>query len=151
MTPDMIAGVASVVAGFSLTALMFRIQRELAIADANRKEGKLEKGGNWIPPADFMLIGAFLLSLLGGLLPTILYSGATKTPCWPSALSVAAVVLLAGYIPAILAHYNWIFGLYRETTQTNGWERTIVFFTALIAVYFASINLCSCLCHHATQ
>ena len=141
MSPEMTAGIASIVAGFSLTALMFRIQRELTIADAKREKENLKKGDNWIPPADFMLIAAFLLSLIGGLLPNLLNSGEPALR-WPSALSIAAVILLAGYIPAILAHYNWIFGLYRETKWTNPWECTVVFITVVAAVYLGAIAYC---------
>ena len=96
-----LATIASVIAAFSVTMVFFRVQREIDMG----KEGEM----NWMPWADRMLIAACSIALVFVLLPLV----ATK-PVWPiyrmlpSAACAAAVVLLACYPFALLAHYRVI-------------------------------------------
>jgi hypothetical protein len=92
-----LATVASIVAALGTLVLAFRIQRELT------QQG--ERTG--IPWADRLLIGATLISLLLVVLPLV----ALPHP-WPSAVAleraacVAGVIMLGGYVFALLAHHR---------------------------------------------
>jgi len=99
---DLIA-VATVVAGFGLAVLVFRIQRESEM----RKAGEVA----WIPLADWLLIVATLASLLCVVLPTILVVPSDRVANVAAAVCAGTVVLAAGYPLAILAHYELILGV----------------------------------------
>jgi hypothetical protein len=104
--------VASVTAGFGIAALVFRIQRELQMAACNET--------TWVPKADWLLITATLLALLAVILP-ILMAGQMNSSvvALASIPAVFSVVLLAGYMFAILAHYRLIFGGCRSGPREN--------------------------------
>jgi hypothetical protein len=100
--------VASAIAGFGSALLVFRIQRELQM------RGKEET--TWVPWADRLLLAATLVSLLLVILPLVALSfrpGILQS--LPAASCAASVVMLAGYVPSILAHYRLLFG-----TDTSG-------------------------------
>lgn len=159
-----ILSVASIIAGFSVTVMMFRLNRELRISDENwllwkrlRKElpetltddeeKKLEskwKGQRtptWLPIADFLPIGAILISLLFGVLPLLIEQAPNSGILDRAAAAAGAgAVLLAGYIPSILAHYNVLFGLHKTRpyiTLTEGVSVTVTVVGA--AVVFKTI------------
>jgi protein-S-isoprenylcysteine O-methyltransferase Ste14 len=126
--------VASVISGVGVAILFFRIQQELMTRRENEPLS--------IPRADWLLIGATLVSLLLVILPLIsLKSGSplrTKLP--PAACSVSAV-LVAGYILSILAHYRLFFGGNRSRPVENPEpaERVLVWLTlGLTAVLFVA-------------
>jgi hypothetical protein len=126
--------VASVISGVGVAILFFRIQQELM----TRKENEPVS----IPRADWLLIGATLVSLLLVIVPLIsLKSGSplrTKLP--PAACSVSAV-LVAGYILSILAHYRLFFGGKRSGPIENPGlaEQVLVWVTVgLAAVLFVA-------------
>jgi hypothetical protein len=56
-----LATTASIIAAFGIAMLFFRIQRELGMAE----RGEI----NWIPWADWLLVGATAVSLLLVILP----------------------------------------------------------------------------------
>lgn len=95
--------VASISSGFGVTVFVFRLQRELVMQEKNLL--------SWIPWADRLVIASVLISLLFVIIPLVSISS-------PIALikrvgaggCSASSILLAGYIPAILAHYRFIFG-----------------------------------------
>src|SRR5262245_26818664 len=101
---------ASIIAGFGVTVLMFRLQRELHISDENWRENK--RTPTWIPPADYLVILAITISLLFGVLPLLMSPENTAASLRLPATAVAATtVLLTGYVPSILAHYHFVYWL----------------------------------------
>jgi len=111
LVPDnnTIVTVASVISGFGSTLLVFRIQRELQM----QSQSELI----WIPWADWLLFAAVFLSLLVALLP--LLAGFPFATRMASAACTVAIVLVAGYVPAILAHYRLIFSGKRCGPRNN--------------------------------
>ncbi|MCZ6758853.1 MAG: hypothetical protein O7D29_00545 [Gemmatimonadetes bacterium] len=133
--PAVLATVAGIIAGIGSAMLLFRLQRELHMA----KEGE----SIWIPWADRLLGAATLIALLAVLLPLV--SGLPPEP-WrtrlASAFCTVAVLLVAGYIPAALAHYRLLFGASRSGPRSNPepGERGITwFFVALAAAGFVVV------------
>ena len=113
-TPDTesLATVASLIAGFGIAVLLFRIQRELAM--------QAEGHEIWIPWADWLLVLATVACLGGVLLPIV--SGAfeptTRLRIAASAAS-ASVILVIGYVFSILAHYRLILSFGRTGRRFN--------------------------------
>ena len=121
--------VASLIAGFGGAMLFFRIQRELQMHE--------EMEVQWIPWADRLLILATLIALLLVLLPLVATTNRPGLMAYlPAAGCAAAVVLVAGYILAILAHYRLFFGWRRSGPRTNPEpaERVLVLLTGIVAL-----------------
>jgi hypothetical protein len=98
-----LATVASIISGFGVAMLFFRIQRELQMHE------KMEP--NWIPWADWLLVYATLFSLVLVLLPIVAVpSSVTFTRRIAASACAGALVMVAGYIFGILAPYRLIFG-----------------------------------------
>jgi hypothetical protein len=132
-----LAQIASIIAAFSVAMLFFRVPRELEM----RKRGKEV----WIPFSDQLLIYATLLSLFLVILPIIMTREATPFVVnLTRASCAAAVIMLGGYIPGILAHYRLIWGRHLEAPRQNPepTEKVIVLASILIAfVAFVIIML----------
>ena len=97
-----IAQVASIVAGFGATALVFRLQRHLDQLPNEPGEH------SWLPLADWLLIAAMIVAVAAAVIPLLAFNlSSTKIP---RAACAASCVLLAGYVFAVLAHYRLIFG-----------------------------------------
>lgn len=97
-----IAAIASIVAAFSVTMLVFRVQRELGMP----KRGV----GSWIPPADQLLLVTSTLALVAVLLPLVAaHPSSWVHQCLPAPACAALVILLGAYPFALLAHYRFIF------------------------------------------
>lgn len=93
--------VASIISGFGITIFTFRLQREIQVMERNSKV--------WIPWADCLVIAAVMISLLIGILPIVMLSSPPKLIYQVSnGACAASIVMLAGYIPGILAHYRFI-------------------------------------------
>jgi hypothetical protein len=94
---SILAAIGAAIVGFGIVAFVFRIQREIDLRPRAR----------WIPWADRLLIGIVIVALLLVLFPIALAE--TVSNLWgkrlPAAASSASTVALAGYIPALLAHY----------------------------------------------
>jgi len=121
--------VASIVAGFGVAMLFFRIQRELHMKDQHEQD--------WIPKSDWLLIAATLTSLLLVILPIVSLNAAhNRLLKIPPAACAAASILVAGYIPAILAHYRLLFGRRRSGRRANPEpaERNKIIATVVVAV-----------------
>jgi len=108
--------------------LFFRIHRELSI----QAQGE----PIWIACSDWLLLAATTIALVFVLLPLI--SGLVPEP--PRALLAAAacstsIVLVSGYLLAILAHYRLIFGRGRDGPRENPEpaEQIAVVATAVLA------------------
>lgn len=127
--------VASIIAGFGVAMLFFRIQRELHMGERDETV--------WIPQADWLLIAATLISIVLVILPLVSIdlrdSAVAKVPYSACA---ASSVLLAGYVLSILAHYRLLFGRKRSGPRDNPEpaERVLVVLTVVIAVpVFAAV------------
>lgn len=97
-----LAAIGAAIVGFGIVAFVFRVQRELQMREEKDKRG-------WIPWADRLLIVVVTVSLLLVLFPIALAGGVSSL--WggrlPAAACSASTVVLAGYIPALLAHYRF--------------------------------------------
>jgi len=126
---DFIA-VAAILIGFGLTAIMFRIQREIYVREVNKKD-------NWIAWSDYLILASVLLVLSLIVIPLLTFSYATFAP----AASAAAFILQAGYIPAVLAHYRIEIGKSRDVKRLprergEPAEKWIVFVSGVVALLF---------------
>ena len=107
-----LATIASVIAAFAITMVFFRVQREIHMKGA----GEI----NWIPWADRLLLVACTLALVLVLLPLV----AAHPSSWayqrmPSSACAAAILLVAAYPAALLAHYRFIFRFGDRTQRVN--------------------------------
>src|SRR5262249_19147656 len=123
--------VASILSGFAVQVLVFRIGRELTFSAGARR----------LPWPDYLIVATVIVSLLLVVLP------ATLTPSsfsgWLSAMAAAscaaAAILMAAYPVAILYHYDVnVFGratsgqsLARKLTVVGGVVALVVFVTIL--------------------
>ncbi len=92
---------------------------------------------NWIPWADWLLIAAGMISLLLVILPTVaIRPDSSIYQLLPASACSVSSVLLAGYTPAILAHYRLMWRGNRAGPRENPEpaERYIVALTVAIAV-----------------
>jgi hypothetical protein len=124
--------VASIVAAFSGGVLFFRIGRELG-------------GGTgpvtWIPWADRLVIASSTACLLLAILPLLVFGkNSSLARNVSTSVCVGSVLLLGGYIPAILAHYRLLFGSKRSGPRENPEpaERFWVLGTVIIAVVLSA-------------
>jgi glucan phosphoethanolaminetransferase (alkaline phosphatase superfamily) len=119
-----LANVASVTAAFGAAMLFFRIQRELHM---NEKKETV-----WLPLADWLLVAATLICLLGVIVPIAFNLRVTIA----AACAVASVILVAGYILGIMAHYRILFGQMRKGPRINPEpaERVVVWLTTVVAL-----------------
>ena len=134
--PGVLVTVASITAGFGITVLFFRIDRELRMNERGERI--------WLPWADWLLLAATFASLLLVLLPVILFPESEGLGSrLPTAGCAAATVGLAGYLFGILAHYRLLFGSARSGPRGNPEpsERIVVLATviAAIGVFVASL------------
>jgi len=96
-----LAAIGAAIVGFGIVAFTFRIQRELQFREVGQR--------SWMPWADRLLIGIVTVAILLVLFPIALVGNASRL--WggrlPGAACSASLVALAGYIPALLAHYHF--------------------------------------------
>ncbi len=108
MVPQPFLTVASILTGFSISVLMFRIQRELRVREQH------PHWPNWLAWADYLIIAAITLSILGVIVPLIAVPAPTRLIYSVAAGScTAASLLLLGYPFAILDHYRIEIGAWR--------------------------------------
>jgi hypothetical protein len=142
-TPQPYLTVASILSGFGISVFMFRIQRELRVRDEN------PVSPNWLAWADYLILGAIVLSLLLVVLPLVAVPEPGRLAYAVAAGSCAAAsMLVAAYPFAILDHYRIEIGTWR-TRQGEGpqerhkgepIERIVVLGAAILAaIAFVSI------------
>jgi len=122
---------ASIIVGFGVTVIMFRVQRELHVLE------ELKRSPLWLAWADYLVIASVALAIVGVILPLlVLGGGGPKGLAASTALCAAAIVLQGGYIPAILAHYRIELGAERTGSREKGepLERLAVKLTVIGAV-----------------
>jgi len=128
--PEAYLTVASILSGFGVTVLMFRVQRELEVRE------KHSDWPNWLAWADYLILGAIVLSLIFVVLPIVAISQPNKSILNLAAGSCgAAAILLAGYPFAILDHYRIEIGAKRGGNRVKGEpvERYVVIASAILA------------------
>jgi hypothetical protein len=123
---DLIA-LAAIIIGFGSTVIVFRIQREMTMGERGETV--------WLACSDYLILIAVGLCLFLVVLPLL----ATVTPCLlavASSAGAAAMVLEAGYIPSILAHYRIGIGASRKgpRERCEPWECRLVIVSFVIAV-----------------
>ena len=137
--PDLLT-TATLVVGFGITVLMFRIQREVQVRDQH------PDWPNWLPFADYLVEAAVVLELVFVVIPLIAAPVPSKRYLdWAAAFSASCPTLLLGYIPAILAHYRIAFkhgrtGPRGKCEPAEGWLVAITAALAL-AVFVATLML----------
>ena len=123
--------VASILAGFGVTVLMFRIQRELYVRE------KHPESPIWLAWADYLVIAATLQSLLLVILPLIIFQGRIpEVEVVARGACASSVILIAVYPFAILDHYRIEWGKKREFPRRKGEpiEKVVVIGAAVIAL-----------------
>src|SRR5690349_214432 len=118
---DLIAA-AAVIAGFGVTVVMFRVQRELWVQD-NHPDWP-----NWIAWADWLILTSVALAISACFVPILAFPTSPTARAIGAASCVAASILQVGYVPAILAHYRIAIGANRVVDRKKGEpaERVIV-------------------------
>lgn len=122
---NLLVTAASIIAGFGSAVIAFRLERELDIEEKNEEGRGIEKSAT-IPVSDWLVVTASIGALCFVVAPLV----ATPTPSdavirFVSAICSAMAIMLAGYIPSILAHYRFIYGLTEEPNQSNVMERRV--------------------------
>jgi hypothetical protein len=126
---DLIAA-ATIIVGFGVTVIMFRVQRELWVQEQH------PDWPSWLAWSDYLIIASVVLALFLAIVPLLAVSVMTSlVQALAAASCVAAVILQAGYIPAILAHYRIEIGRKRKGDRLKGEpaERRFVFISAALA------------------
>ncbi len=129
---------AAIIVGFGVTAMMFRVQRELYVLEV------LKVRPVWLAWADYLVLGAVGLAVFGVVVPLLMVPTVTSRLFTVSAsVCAAAVVLQAGFIPAILAHYRIEFGARRDGPRAKGepMERLFVIASVVVAFVFFAVTL----------
>lgn len=144
-SPQPYLTVASILSGFSISVLMFRLQRELAVRERH------PDWPNWLAWADYLVIATVVLSVLLVVVPLVAFSEPTEFVFSIAAGTCAATsLLLLAYPFAILDHYGIEIGGWRRKAGDNveirhkgePIERMVVVIASLIAaVVFAAIVL----------
>jgi len=133
---DLIA-VATIIVGFGVTVIMFRVQRELWVRD------KHPDWPNWLAWADWLILVSVALAVFFVVTPLLAFPIVTK---WREALaagsSVSAILLQVGYIPAILAHYRIEVGTQRTGAREKGRARRKVFLHAVLRTRLPRVRFC---------
>jgi hypothetical protein len=128
--PDSLITAASIMAGFGAVFFAFRLERELKLFDETDER-------NWIAVSDWLLIAAVIISLVIVVVPLVSLSPPTNLAVTRArAACAAAAIMIAGYIPSILAHYNFIYWLGKGKGRSNPTvsEAILVILTIAVAV-----------------
>jgi hypothetical protein len=133
--PDILVTAASIIAGFGSAVIAFRLERELDIEEKNEERPTHRKERHWIPVSDWLVVVASVGALCFVVAPLVAAESPSDSMIrLASAVCSAAAVMLGGYIPSILAHYHFIYGLTEERTNPTFWEGVFVFITLIGAV-----------------
>lgn len=126
--------VASIVAAVGFAVLLARIQRELLMKEKGERA--------WIPWADWLAFGSTFLSMVVVAATLINWGSSSSPSAWLRPALSAAVVLVVGYAPAVLAHYRLLFSGANEGPRDNPEpaERWIVLATILLAGFAAYMS-----------
>ena len=136
MTIDSYLTIASILSGFGVTVLMFRVQRELHVRET------YPSSCTWLAWADYLIVAAVVLSLLLVVFPLIVLGEGGRVLAIAAGSCAAAALLVAAYPFAILDHYRLEIGENREGRRKKGEpiEKAIVIgASAAAAVTFGGV------------
>lgn len=128
-TPGDLIAVAALIVGFAVTVIMFRVQRELWVQERD------PKWPNWLSWSDYLIVPSVILAIIA-LVVLLAIPGITQhRRAFAAASCVAAIILQAGYIPGILAHYRIEIGRHRTADREKGEpaEKVIVYVSVSLA------------------
>jgi hypothetical protein len=115
--------------------MAFRLQRELDIEEKNEERPRHMREQHWFPASDWLIVASNMSALCFVVAPLVaLESPSQRMVRFASATCCAAAIMLAGYIPSILAHYEFFFGLTKERSNPTFWEGIFLAVTAICAV-----------------
>lgn len=119
--------VAGIVIAFGVAVLVFRLRRELEMADKGERA--------WVAFSDWLVIIAMGVASLFVILPLLAGDSASSARL-PRAAAALSVVLALGWVPSILAHYRLILGPSRTGPRHNPepGELLVVFLSVLVGV-----------------
>lgn len=120
---------ASIIAAFGAAGVIFRIQRERAMAELGEPQ--------WIARADWLLVLATMLCLLLVVVPLMLFPQTTaSTIVLARGVCAASAILVSGWVLAILAHYRLILRGSRSGPRDNPEpdERALFYVSILLAI-----------------
>jgi hypothetical protein len=133
--PDTLVTAASVIAGFGSALIAFRLQRELDIEQQNEEKPPHQREEHWFPASDWLLVASNVSALCFVVVPLVaLESPSRQAVRLCSAVCAACAIMLAGYIPSILAHYHFFYGLTKERTNPTFWEGILIAITVISAL-----------------
>jgi hypothetical protein len=133
---DLLVSAASIMAGFGVVFFAFRLERELKVAEQRQAR-------TWIAVSDWLLIAAIVISLILVVVPLVSSSALPAASLDRArAACAAAAILISGYIPSILAHYNFIYWLHKPRRNPTIPEALMVILTLVVAamVYQGSLR-----------
>jgi hypothetical protein len=126
---------ASLIAGFGSALIAFRLQRELDIEEKNEQRPAHLREQHWFPASDWLIVASNLAALCLVVVPLVaLESPSRRLVRFCSATCCAAAIMLAGYIPSILAHYRFLVGLTEERSNPTFWEGIFLALTVVAAL-----------------
>lgn len=128
--------VAGIVVGFAATTFVFRLNRELEFAEKGLR--------SWIPGADWLLMSATFICVIFIILPIMWHDPVPEGTMRVARVGCAAsFIMMAGWFPAILAHYGWLPSTKRSNPpkQVESIETGIILVTIATAVAFSIILL----------
>lgn len=133
--PDTLVTAASLIAGFGAAIMAFRLQRELDIEEKNEQRPHQQREQHWFPASDWLIVASNMSALCFVVAPLVAVGSPTpRMVRLASAVCCASAIMLAGYIPSILAHYEFFFGLTKERTNPTFWEGIFLAVTAIGSV-----------------
>jgi hypothetical protein len=138
--PGTLSTVASIIAGFGIATIPFRLQREIHM----QAKGETV----WLPWADWLVISATIISLLFGVLPLVAVPQSPTVHAISAAAATGACILLIGYPFSILSHYRLSFAKGRTGKRENPEpaEKFFVITTAIFAAAGTAASLVTFLC-----
>jgi hypothetical protein len=142
-TPGDLIAVAALIVGFAVTVIMFRVQRELSVQEQH------PEWPNWLAYSDYLILASVGLAIISLIVLLAIPEITQYRRAIAAASCVAAIILQAGYIPGILAHYRIAIGKHRTTDREEAEpaERVIV----RVSVSLAAIVFIFVLRQHLRQ
>ena len=118
---------AAVLIGFQFTVFGWRLQREMGMANDNKRI--------WLPPAEYLNLTSLLCTASIFVLPMLRLAGIDRA----QHLFGLAIILLAGYPFALAGHYGILLNAGRNGTPAryaHPQELTVIASTVLVAVLY---------------
>lgn len=136
--PDTLVTAASIIAGFGAALIAFRLERELEIERRDQELPPHRREGHWFPASDWLLVISNVAALCFVVAPLVaIESPSPRTIRLTSAVCTATAIMLAGYIPSILAHYRFFYGLTKKERKNPTLLEAVFLSITVIAAILA--------------